>query len=107
MANRLKAPLYAVYVQAPHESLERAPAALQRQVDRALALASQFGGVPMTFKGSDVVSTIAAFVKEYGITHIVLGRSQRAWYERFLRASILEQMIQAIHGVDILVVDTE
>ena len=38
-----------------------------------LTLAQQLGAVPMTFKGNDVVSTVAAFVKEYGITRIILG----------------------------------
>ena len=33
----------------------------------------------MTFKGADVAATIAAFAREYGITHIVLGRSRRPW----------------------------
>ena len=31
-----------------------------------------------------------AFVKEYGITHIILGRSNRPWYSHFFRQSVLE-----------------
>jgi two-component system sensor histidine kinase KdpD len=106
LANRMNAPLYAVYVQTPHESMEHVDAALQRQVTNALTLAEQFGGVPMTFKGADVVSTIAAFVKEYGITHILIGRSQRPWYRRWFGPSILDRIMREIHGVDIIVVDT-
>jgi two-component system sensor histidine kinase KdpD len=106
LANRMNAPLYAVYVQTPQESMEHVDAALQRQVTNALTLAEQFGGVPMTFKGADVVSTIAAFVKEYGITHILIGRSQRPWYRRWLGPSILDRIMREIHGVDIIVVDT-
>jgi two-component system sensor histidine kinase KdpD len=59
----------------------------------------------MNFKGSDVVSTIAAFAKEYGITHIVMGRSQRPWYRRWFGQSFLERLLRTIPGVDVLVVD--
>src|SRR5260370_25490674 len=71
LADRLGAPWYAVYIQTPRENLERIDAATQRQIANTLELARQLGGIPLTFKGEDVVGTIAAFVKEYGITHIV------------------------------------
>ena len=67
-------PWYAVYVQTPRESPEHIDAATQRR-DR-----QQPGTRPAVgrhhrcqFKGADLVSTIAAFVKEYGITHLVSG----------------------------------
>ena len=105
LAGRLNAPWYAVYIQTPGERMERVDAATQRQIANTLALAQQLGGVPMTFKGSDVVSTIAAFVKEYGITHIVMGRSQRPWYYRWFGQSVLDRLLRSIEGVDVLVAD--
>src|SRR5439155_16002927 len=87
LASRLNVPWYAAYIQTPRERLERIDAATQRQIANMLTLASQLGAVPLTFKGSDVVSTIAAFVKEYGITHIVIGRPQRPWYRRWFGQS--------------------
>jgi two-component system sensor histidine kinase KdpD len=107
IASRLSAPFYAVYIQTPQESMERVEASLQRRVTNALDLAGRFGGVAMTLQGSDVVSTIAAFVKEYGITHILLGRSHRAWYQRLFSQSILDRLLNEVHGVDIVVVDTD
>jgi two-component system sensor histidine kinase KdpD len=105
LASRLNAPWYAVYIQTPSERLERVDAATQRQIGNMLTLANQLGGVPMTFKGSDVVSTIAAFVKEYGITHLLMGRSQRPWYRRWFGQSVLDRLLRNIPGVDVLVVD--
>jgi len=106
VANRLNVPWYAVYIQTPSEAPERVGAVVERHVANALALAHQLGGVPMTFKGRDVVSTVAAFVKEYGITHILIGRSLQPWYKRIFSPSILERLLRAIPGVDVLVVDT-
>lgn len=105
LADRVNAPWFAVYIQTPSEAMERTPAATQRQISNNLALAHQLGGVPMTFKGSEVVSTIAAFVKEYGITHILMGRTQRPWYRRWFGQSILDRLLREVDGVDVTVVE--
>jgi two-component system sensor histidine kinase KdpD len=107
LADRLNAPWYAVYIQTPKESLEHIEAETQRQIYNALELAGQLGGIVWQGKGSDVVSTIAAFVKEYGITHIMLGRSLRPWYRRWFGLSILDRIFRTIRGVDVVVVDSE
>jgi two-component system sensor histidine kinase KdpD len=105
LAARLNAPWYAVYIQTPGEEPERVEASVQRQVANNLALAHQLGGVPMTFKGPDVVSTIATFVKEYAITLVLLGRTQRRWYARWFGQSVLDRLLRAVRGVDVLVAE--
>jgi two-component system sensor histidine kinase KdpD len=105
LADRLGAPWYAVYIQTPGEKLERIDAATQRQLFNSLELARQLGGIPLEFKGEDVVATIAAFVKEYAITHIVMGRTKRPWYRRWFGQSLLDRLLRALRGVDVLVVD--
>jgi two-component system sensor histidine kinase KdpD len=106
LADRLNAPWYAVYVQTPRESLEQIDAQTQRQISNTLELARQLGGTTFPIKGPDVVSTIATFVKEYGITHIVLGRSLRPWYRRWFGQSVLDRIFRTIQGVDVVVVDS-
>jgi two-component system sensor histidine kinase KdpD len=103
LADRLNAPWYAVHIQTPGEEPERIEAAIQRQLANNLSLAHDLGAVPMTFKGADVVSTIAAFVKEYDITLVLLGRTQRPWYARWFGQSVLDRLLQGIRGVDVLV----
>lgn len=105
LADRLHAPWYAVYIQTPGEDLTRIDAAEQRQLTNTLELAHQLGATPMTFKGNDVARTIAAFAREYGITHLVLGRTQRPWYRRWFGQSILDRLMREVPGVDLLVVD--
>jgi two-component system sensor histidine kinase KdpD len=103
LADRLNAPWYAVHIQTPGEEPERIEASIQRQLANNLSLAHDLGAVPMTFKGADVVSTIAAFVKEYDITFVLLGRTQRPWYARWFGQSVLDRLLQDIRGVDVLV----
>jgi two-component system sensor histidine kinase KdpD len=81
-------------------------AATQRRVADSLALAHQLDGIPLTFQGPDFPAAVAAFVKEYGITHVLVGRSLRPWYRRVFGPSILDQLVRAVPGVDVVVVDT-
>jgi two-component system, OmpR family, sensor histidine kinase KdpD len=105
LADRLNAPWYAVYIQTPREDVSRIDAAVQRQIANTLELAHKLGAVTFPFKGSDVVSTIAAFVKEYGITHIVMGRTQLPWYRRWFGRSVLDRLLQQVRAVDVIVID--
>lgn len=105
LADRLNAPWYAVYIQTPAEDLIRIEAATQRVLGKNLELAQQLGGIPMTFRGKDVASTITAFAREYAIKVIIVGKSQQPWHRRLLRGSILEQILNQSEGVDVMVVD--
>jgi two-component system sensor histidine kinase KdpD len=107
LADRLNATWYAVYIGTPKEPLERIDAATQRQISNTLALAQQLDGVPMTVKGSDVVSTIAAFVKEYAITHVVLARNKLLWYRRWFGKSVLDRLLQTVRGVGVVIEETD
>jgi two-component system sensor histidine kinase KdpD len=106
LADRLNAPWYAVYVQTPRERMDQVDAATQRQVADSLSLAQQLGGVPLSYTGADFASTVAEFVREYGITHVVMGRSHRPWYLRWLQPSALDALLRAVPRVDVLVVTT-
>jgi two-component system sensor histidine kinase KdpD len=105
LADRLSAPWYAVYIQTPAEDLTRIDAATQRIIGKNLELAQQLGGIPMTFKGESVASTIAAFAREYGIKVIVIGKSRQSWLQRIRGASILERVLAEAEGIDVLIVD--
>jgi two-component system sensor histidine kinase KdpD len=103
LAGRLGAPWYAVYVQTPAEEMHRVEAAVQRRISNTLALTAQLGGTPFQYKGADVVSTIAAFAREYGITQILVGRTGRPWYRRWFGRSFLDRMVLAVEGADVIV----
>jgi two-component system, OmpR family, sensor histidine kinase KdpD len=106
LADRMHAPWYAVYIKTPREDLVRVDAATQRRIADTLALAHQLGAVPLSYAGEDFADAVAAFVREYGITYIVLGRSQRPWYRRWFGQSPLDRLLRAVRGVDVIVVDT-
>jgi len=105
VADRLNAPWYAVYVQTPSEDLTRIDAATQRVLSKTLELAQQLGGIPMTFRGPDVASTMWAFAQEYAIKVIVIGKSRQPWYRRLTRSSIVERLMKITNDIDIYIID--
>jgi len=105
VADRLNAPWYAVYVQTPSEDLTRIDAATQRMLSKNLELAQQLGGIPMTFRGPDIASTMWAFAQEYAIKVIVIGKSRQPWYRRLTRSSILEGLMKITNDIDIYIMD--
>jgi two-component system sensor histidine kinase KdpD len=105
LADRLSAPWYAVYIQTPAEDLTRVDAATQRMIGKNLELAQQLGGIPMTFRGRDVASTVAAFAREYDIRVVLVGKSREPWHRRLFRGSIAEQLLNAVDHVDVMIVD--
>jgi len=106
MADRLHAPWYAVYIKTPSEDLVQVDAATQRRIGDAQTLAHQLGAVPLSYAGDNFADAVAAFVSEYGITHIILGRTQRPWYRRWFGQSPLDRLLRAVRGVDVIIVDT-
>jgi two-component system sensor histidine kinase KdpD len=106
LADRLGAPWYAVYVQTPGETIEKIAASTERRLSESLTLAQQLRGIPFKRNGPDLPTAIAAFVEEYGITHVVMGRPVRPWYRRWLGQTLLERIFKVVPGVDFVVVDT-
>jgi two-component system sensor histidine kinase KdpD len=103
LADRLRAPWYAVYVQTPSERTDRIDAATQRRVMESLTLAQHLGGIPLQLNAPNFSRAVADFVKEYSITHAVVGRSHRPWYQRLLVGSALDQLLKAVPDVDVIV----
>lgn len=104
LADRFNAPWYAVYIRTPGERMENVEAATQREINNALALAQQLGGIPWTFEGATFDKAVAEFVREYSITHVLVGRSKRPWFRRWFGQSPLDQLLRAAPEVDVIVV---
>ena len=41
----------------------------------------------MPYEGSDFQQAVIEFIQEYGITQVLVGRSQRPWYQRWFGQS--------------------
>ncbi len=73
IAHRLNTHWYLVYVETPREGMDQVDATTQRILMNNIALAKDLGAVVTRLKGVDIAETLAAFAREYGVTHAIFG----------------------------------
>jgi two-component system sensor histidine kinase KdpD len=103
LAASLNAQWYAVYVRTQQESAINIDSAVQRRIAETLETAQKMGGLVISLKHDDVAQALVTFAKEYGITHIVLGRPGRRIFS-FWIVSMHERLMRDLPGVDLVIV---
>ncbi len=79
-------------------------AADQRRVTDTLETAQKMGGLVFSMKGEDVAQALISFAREYGITHIVIGRPGRRRLKRLFKRALHEKLLEQLPDVDLVVV---
>jgi two-component system sensor histidine kinase KdpD len=103
LAAQLNAQWYAVYVRTPSESAVKIDATVQRQVADTLEAAQKMGGLVISLKHENVSQALISFAKEYGITHVVIGRPGKKSVRLFSRA-LHDELIQELPGTDLVII---
>ena len=104
LAAHLNATWYAVYVKTAAESAIKISAELQRRVTDTLEIAQKMGGMVVVLKGDDVGDALASFAREYGISHLVLGRPGKKAVTKWFAPSLHDRLIRELSDVDLVVV---
>lgn len=104
LAAQLNATWYVVYVRTPEEAPTKIDAAAQRRVNDILEIAQKMGGTVIVLKNQEVADALLSFAREYGITHIVLGRPGKKKLWKLFRPSLHETLIKELTNVDIVIV---
>jgi two-component system sensor histidine kinase KdpD len=97
-ADRFHGELYAVYVKQPALS-EKDEAVLRQNWEYAQRLGAQVE----TLIGLDAVDAIVKFARERGVTQIFIGHSLREGAWRRLWSNLIERLIRAAEGIDVVV----
>jgi two-component system sensor histidine kinase KdpD len=103
LAAQLNAQWYAVYVRTPEESAVRIDAEAQRRVNDTLETAQKMGGLVFSMKGESVAKALVSFAREYGITHIVVGRPGPRRLRQLFSRSLYEVLLRELPEVDLVV----
>ena len=104
IAGRLNTDWHCVYVQTPAERADRIDTAVQRRLVDNIQLAQSMGAEITKLEGDDVAVTLARFAAERGVTLAVVGATRRSRWYRFRRGSVVERLLEARSGLDVLVV---
>jgi len=103
LAAQLNAPWFAVYVRTPGEAPTKIDSEVQRRVTDTLEIAQKMGGTVIVLKNEDVAAALESFAREYGLTHLVLGRpgGPRKWWR--IRPPLHDKLIVDLRDVDIII----
>jgi two-component system sensor histidine kinase KdpD len=103
LAAQLNAPWFAVYVRTPKEAPAKIDSEIQRRVTDTLELAQKMGGTVIVLKNEDVAAALESFAREYGLTHLVLGRpgGPRKWWR--IRPPLHDKLIVDLKDVDVII----
>lgn len=104
IAGRLNTDWFCVYVQRPEERPDRIDSTLQRHLVDNIQLAQSMGAEVVKLAGVDVASTLIRFASERGVTLAIVGETRRSRWYRLRHGSIVDRLMEAHTGLDVLVV---
>jgi two-component system sensor histidine kinase KdpD len=70
-------------------------------------LCKEFGGEFMRVSDQDKAKAIAEVAKNYDITQIVIGESQRSRWRLILPGSLTYQLLRSLKNIDVDIISTE
>lgn len=104
MAGYMHAPLYCLFVNDPDRFLNKAESL---HIETCERLCHEFGGQFVRASEQQKAGAISEVAKEYRITQIVIGESQRSLWKTLLRGSLTQQLLKALKNIDVHIIATE
>ena len=104
ISGRLNSDWFCVYVQTPDERPDRIDSTLQRHLVDNIQLAQSLGAEVVKLDGDDVAAALVRFAVERGVTLAIVGKTRRSRWYRLRRGSIVDRLMAAHAGLDVLVV---
>ncbi|HZK76678.1 MAG TPA: PTS sugar transporter subunit IIA [Candidatus Kapabacteria bacterium] len=101
MAGRMNAKWIAANVEQTGTTLSEES---ERMLRESLNLARSLGATIVQLRGKDIAETITNFAREEGITQIVIGATQRAWWKRLLSRSTVGELLKQVGEIGVFVV---
>jgi two-component system sensor histidine kinase KdpD len=107
MAGRFNTDWFVVFVETPNETPEQIDSELQRHLFANIEKAKELGAETVRIKGKDPVEVILEFARSHNVGHIIVGRSQQAWWKQLIGRSIPLRLVREASQFDIHIVSLE
>ena len=104
MAGRLNREWMAVYVRRKKEDPVRIAADVQRKFMQNVQLATELGGSVTVLENEDVCAALLKYCRENGVNLVVLGTTERHWWQ-FTRPNVIEFFMHHAPRIDLHIVD--
>lgn len=107
LAAGLGARLYAVYVEMPFRRPTAASVRNGEVLARNLSLAQSAGATVVRVTAARTVDGLIEFARREGMTHVILGQTQRSRWEILLHGSVLDRFLEEVPDVAVQVITRE
>ena len=104
IASYMNARLYILFVDNPDRFLTREESL---HIHNCEKLCGEFGGDFLRVTSYDISGAIAKVAKEYRITQIVIGESQRSRWKLLLRGSLTQQLVRLLKNIDLHIIASD
>ena len=104
IAGYMNAPIYTVFVKDPERFLTKAESL---HIETCERLCKEFGGTFIRVPSNDIAGAIAKVAREYRITQIVIGESQRSRWKLFVQGSLTQKLVRLLKNIDLHIIATE
>jgi len=105
LATALRGEWIAVYVETP--ALQRLASEERDRILMTLRLAEQLGAETLTLSGPEMSEEIIALAQQRNVTKVVMGRSRRSGWKRWLLGSVVDAVARAARDFDLYLVGGE
>lgn len=100
LAHALHAELLAVHVQSDNSNAPGYRVVLEQN----LQLARSLGARTVVARGAPLAETVVRVAQQHAVTLIVMGESARSRWAEIHKGSLVRQVLEASHGIDVYVV---
>jgi two-component system sensor histidine kinase KdpD len=107
MAGRFNTDWFVVFVETPEESPDQIDSELQRHLFANIEKAKEMGAETVRLKSRNPVDAILEFARSHNVGHIIVGRSQQAWWKQLLGLSIPLRLVREAAEFDIHIVSLD
>jgi two-component system sensor histidine kinase KdpD len=104
LASYMRAPLYCVFVNDPDRFLNKTESL---HIETCERMCQEFGGQFIRVADLNKAKAIADIAKQYRITQIVIGESQRSRWKALLRGSLTQGLLKSLKNIDVHIIATE
>lgn len=104
IAGYMHAPFYCLFVDDPDRFLTKAESL---HIETCERLCQEFGGEFIRVSDQDKAKAIVEVAKNYYITQIVIGESQRFRWRLMLRGSLTHKLLRSLKNIDVHIISTD
>ena len=107
LAGRLNTDWFVVHIETKQEANHRIDSTLQRHLMEDEQRARDLGAEVVRLRSEKPVDALLEFARGHGVRHIVVGRSHKSWWRRFLGQSPVYKLVTEAVGFDLHIVSLE